>query len=89
LRTSPSSAPITSDDAANAPQITADPIGRRPYWPRSWRGEDFLHASPSIANPPSNAICRALGFTLLGESEVEYPPGHALTVNDWRLDLRR
>ena len=47
----------------------------------------FLHAFPSVDNPPSNAICRALGFTLLGVSEVEYPPGHPLTVNDWRLDL--
>ena len=35
----------------------------------------FLHAFPSVDNPPSNAICRALGFTLLGVSEVEYPPG--------------
>jgi RimJ/RimL family protein N-acetyltransferase len=48
----------------------------------------FLHAFPSVDNPPSNAICRALGFTLLGASELEYPPGHPLTVNDWRLDLR-
>ena len=47
----------------------------------------FLHAFPSVDNPPSNAICRALGFTLLGPSELEYPPGHPLTVNDWRLDL--
>ncbi len=49
----------------------------------------FLHAFPSVDNPPSNAICRALGFTLLGPSELEYPPGHPLTVNDWRLDLSR
>jgi RimJ/RimL family protein N-acetyltransferase len=48
----------------------------------------FLHAFPSVDNAPSNAICRALGFTLLAVSEVEYPPGHPLTVNDWRLDLR-
>jgi RimJ/RimL family protein N-acetyltransferase len=47
----------------------------------------FLHAFPSVDNPASNAICRALGFTLLGSCDVEYPPGHPLTVNDWRLDL--
>jgi RimJ/RimL family protein N-acetyltransferase len=47
----------------------------------------FLHAFPSVDNPPSNAICRALGFTLLGTSDIEYPPGHPLTINDWRLDL--
>jgi RimJ/RimL family protein N-acetyltransferase len=47
----------------------------------------FMHAFPSITNPASNAICRKLGFTLLGEYSVEYPPGHPLTINDWRLDL--
>jgi len=46
-----------------------------------------LHAFPSVDNPPSNAICRSLGFLLLGARELEYPPGHPLTVNDWRLDL--
>ena len=47
----------------------------------------FMHAFPSIDNPASNAICRKLGFTLLGESEFEYPPGHPIIVNDWRFDL--
>jgi RimJ/RimL family protein N-acetyltransferase len=47
----------------------------------------FMHAFPSVENPPSNAICRKLGFTLLGECQFEYPPGHLLTVNDWRFDL--
>ena len=31
LRASPSSAPITSDDAASAPQTRADPIGALRY----------------------------------------------------------
>jgi RimJ/RimL family protein N-acetyltransferase len=47
----------------------------------------FMHAFPSVANGASNAICRKLGFTLLGEYQVEYPPGYPLTINDWRLDL--
>lgn len=47
----------------------------------------FMHAFPSVSNPASNAICRKLGFSLLGESAVEYPPGHLMTINDWRLDL--
>ena len=47
----------------------------------------FMHAFPSVSNPPSNAICRKLGFTLVEECQVEYPPGHSMTVNDWRLDL--
>ena len=47
----------------------------------------FLHAFPSIHNAPSNAICRRLGFTLVEECEVEYPPGRFMRCNDWRLDL--
>jgi RimJ/RimL family protein N-acetyltransferase len=47
----------------------------------------FMHAFPSIENVPSNAICRTLGFTLVEECRVEYPPGRSMTVNDWRLDL--
>jgi RimJ/RimL family protein N-acetyltransferase len=47
----------------------------------------FLHAFPSVENGPSNAICRKLGFTLVGEVEFEYPKGHFMRCNDWRLDL--
>jgi hypothetical protein len=42
---------------------------------------------PSVVNAPSNAICRKLGFTLLGEHEFEYPKGNFMQCNDWRLDL--
>jgi RimJ/RimL family protein N-acetyltransferase len=52
-------------------------------------GHDAIHAFPSVANAPSNAICAKLGFTLLGAQEFEYPPGHAMRCNDWRLDLPR
>ncbi|WP_406451303.1 GNAT family N-acetyltransferase [Streptomyces sp. NBC_00876] len=47
----------------------------------------YLHAYPSVANGPSNGVCRKAGFTLIGECEVEYPPGNPLLTNDWRLDL--
>jgi RimJ/RimL family protein N-acetyltransferase len=47
----------------------------------------FLHAFPSVDNPPSNAVCRKLGFTLVEECEFEYPPGSVMQCNDWRLDL--
>ena len=47
----------------------------------------YLHAFPSVANGPSNAICRKQGFVNLGECEFEYPPGHHMRCNDWRLDL--
>jgi RimJ/RimL family protein N-acetyltransferase len=47
----------------------------------------FLHAFPSVENAASNAICRKLGFTLLGECEFEFPVGNVMRCNDWRLDL--
>jgi RimJ/RimL family protein N-acetyltransferase len=47
----------------------------------------YLHAFPSVENAPSNAICRKLGFELLGEYDFEYPKGHFMRCNDWRLDL--
>jgi RimJ/RimL family protein N-acetyltransferase len=47
----------------------------------------FMHAYPGVDNAPSNAICRKLGFTLLGEFEFEYPPGNPMRCNDWRLEL--
>ena len=47
----------------------------------------WFHAYPSVDNGPSNAICRKLGFELLGAEEFEYPKGHWMRCNDWRLDL--
>lgn len=49
----------------------------------------LVHAFPSVDNTPSNAICRKLGFTLLGATEFEYPPGEYMTCNDWCLNLSR
>ena len=46
-----------------------------------------LHAFPAVENGPSNAICRRLGFVLVEESELEYPPGHRMRCNVWRLEL--
>ncbi|PZG00840.1 GNAT family N-acetyltransferase [Micromonospora deserti] len=51
------------------------------------RSRRWAHAYPSVGNPASNAVCRKTGFTLLGETEFEYPPGHLMRSNDWRLDL--
>ncbi|TJY44169.1 GNAT family N-acetyltransferase [Cohnella pontilimi] len=48
---------------------------------------NFIHAFPSMYNSASNAICRKLNFTLLGECEFEYPPGSIMRCNDWRLAL--
>ena len=46
-----------------------------------------MYAFPSVDNPPSNAICRKLGFTLLEAQGFEYPPGNRMRCNVWRLDL--
>ncbi|WP_067824540.1 GNAT family N-acetyltransferase [Actinomadura kijaniata] len=56
---------------------------RRPGAPR------MLHAFPSARNAPSNALCRRLGFTLLGPCDFEYPRGSGTLMrsNDWVLDL--
>jgi RimJ/RimL family protein N-acetyltransferase len=54
---------------------------------RSEKTHRFVHAFPSVDNPPSNAICRKLGFTLIGECDFEYPPGSVMRCNDWHLDL--
>jgi RimJ/RimL family protein N-acetyltransferase len=47
----------------------------------------YLYAFPSGGNPPSNAICRKLGFELIGECDFEYPAGHLMRCNEWRLSL--
>jgi RimJ/RimL family protein N-acetyltransferase len=56
---------------------------------RDERRHRHMHAYPSVENPASNAICRKLGFELLGEHDFEYPPGsgNVLRCNDWRLEL--
>jgi RimJ/RimL family protein N-acetyltransferase len=46
-----------------------------------------IHAFPSVDNAPSNGICRSVGFDLLGETDFEYPKGHWMRCNDWRLPL--
>ena len=50
---------------------------------------DALHAFPSVDNGPSNAICRKAGFELIGPVQFEYPKGHWMECNDWRITLRQ
>jgi len=54
---------------------------------RAERRHRFIHAFPSIDNGPSNALCRKVGFALQQEVVIEYPPGHTMRCNEWRLDL--
>lgn len=54
---------------------------------RAERKHRSIHAFPSVDNPPSNAVCRKVGFTLLGAVQFEYPPGSFMRCNDWSLEL--
>ncbi|MFJ9691782.1 GNAT family N-acetyltransferase [Kitasatospora sp. NPDC101183] len=47
----------------------------------------YLHAFPSVDNPASNAVCAKAGFTLVGETDFEFPPGRFMRSHDWRVDL--
>ena len=55
---------------------------------RSARGLRYVHAFPDVTNASSNAVCRAVGFELLGAIDNEYLPGTPRRCNDWRLDLQ-
>jgi len=54
---------------------------------RAERHLRYVHAYPKVENTASNAICRKVGFELLGE--VDFPARRAGVVrcNDWRFDL--
>lgn len=54
---------------------------------RSTRSLRFVHAFPSVRNATSNEICRKLGFELVEECDIEFPPGKLMRCNDWRYDL--
>ena len=54
---------------------------------RATQRRRFVHAFPGVDNPPSNAICRKAGFTFIESVDFEYPRGHTMRCNDWRLAL--
>jgi RimJ/RimL family protein N-acetyltransferase len=54
---------------------------------RARRRNRWMHAFPAADNDASNALCRTLGFTLIGEAEVEYPKGRTMRANHWLLDF--
>ncbi len=47
----------------------------------------FLHAFSSVCNVASNIVCERAGFANLGKCKFEYPKGHFMQCNDWRIDL--
>jgi len=56
------------------------------YRARDERRYRQVHAFPSVSNGASNAICRKLGFTLLGECEIAYN-GPPRPSHHWQIDL--
>jgi RimJ/RimL family protein N-acetyltransferase len=53
---------------------------------RTLKARKYLHAYPSVTNEPSNAICRKLGFKLMGVQDFPFD-NRSLRCNNWRLDL--
>jgi RimJ/RimL family protein N-acetyltransferase len=52
------------------------------------RDEDrwgLVHAFPGVSNGPSNGICRALGFTLVGRYDAVFAD-RPLQTNHWRIN---
>ncbi|MFF0585809.1 GNAT family N-acetyltransferase [Streptomyces sp. NPDC003781] len=47
----------------------------------------YLHAFPGVDHVASDAVCRGAGFTPLGQVDFEYPKGHWIRSNDWRVGL--
>jgi RimJ/RimL family protein N-acetyltransferase len=47
----------------------------------------WAHAYPRVDNAGSNAVCRKVGFALLGECDFEFPKGNPIRCNDWRYTL--
>jgi RimJ/RimL family protein N-acetyltransferase len=51
------------------------------------RGHRFVHAFPKVENAASNAICRKLGFELIGETDFDARRAGVVRCNDWAFDL--
>lgn len=49
---------------------------------------EIVHAFPGVTNAPSNGICRALGFSLVGEQDALAFGDRPLRVNHWRVNSR-
>jgi RimJ/RimL family protein N-acetyltransferase len=44
-----------------------------------------VHAFPGVTNAASNALCRSVGFSLVGERDVTFAD-RVLRTNHWRID---
>ena len=60
---------------------------RRSRWPGRRAGTGSCTPSRRSTTRVRTPSAGSSGFELLGECEVEYPPGSFMRCNDWRLDL--
>jgi RimJ/RimL family protein N-acetyltransferase len=44
-----------------------------------------VHAFPGVTNAASNALCRSVGFSLVGERDVTFAD-RLLRTNHWQID---
>jgi RimJ/RimL family protein N-acetyltransferase len=84
-------APINEIGWATLPEFQGQGLGRQAVQlvlDRARREARWgsLHAFPATSNGPSNGIPAKLGFSLLGESDLDYR-GHSLHCNHWVIDL--
>ena len=54
---------------------------------RAQNRHPLLLAFHAVDSAASNAICQKAGFILQAAVDFEYPRGHFMRCNDWRLDL--
>ncbi len=67
--------------------IASTAVARAVEVARATMRRPAVHAFPSVDNAASNAVCRKVGFALLGDVRFEYPKGHWMQCSDWRLAL--
>lgn len=70
----------------------ATPVGNIKFWDGEWHEEPVYEMGWGIlpeyqGKGLANAVCRKAGFTLIEAVDSEYPKGHWMRCNDWRLDL--
>jgi RimJ/RimL family protein N-acetyltransferase len=67
--------------------IGLETLGRLAERARAELGLERLDGFTAVTNIGGNTICRKLGWTLLGECDLDYE-GRPIRCNHWTLDLR-
>ena len=65
-------------------------FGESPRWGpdgRLWLADWGTREIVAVGLDGRSEVVVELGFTLQGEYDFEYPPGHWMRCNDWELNL--